>query len=281
VIILSVVDKKNSLAFGFVLYNPEQSSYARIRLLNDLGYKIYIYDNSPDTCNIGLDCRDLSNVDYTTAGKNLGLGVALSTICAQAYYDSYENILFFDQDTIFSTETISFVHKFIDEDLEKIRNKYISITFDSTNNDVENDSQSCEILDVDLVINSGSLFVLENLKNIGWHNEKYYVDVVDYEMCVRANAKGFKVGKCSNTPGFDHVTEQPDTVYKILGVKFILRRYPMSRVFDIIKSSLKLIFFSIISGQFRSARIIGRSLLISIVGLTLSIIILKKEKYEM
>ena len=62
-----------------------------------------------------------------------------------------------------------------DEDLEKIRNKYISITFDSTNNDVENDSQSCEILDVDLVINSGSLFVLENLKNIGWHNEKYYV----------------------------------------------------------------------------------------------------------
>ena len=101
-IILSVVDKKNSLAFGFVLYNPEQSSYARIRLLNDLGYKIYIYDNSPDTCNIGLDSREFSNVNYLTAGKNLGLGVALSTICAQAYYDSYKNILFFDQDTIFN-----------------------------------------------------------------------------------------------------------------------------------------------------------------------------------
>ncbi len=74
------------------------------------------------------------------------------------------------------------------------------------------------------------------------------------------------------------VIEQPDMGHKILGVKFMLRKYPIIRVFDIIKSSLKLIFSSIILGQFRLARIVGRSLLISIIGMILSVIILKKEK---
>jgi len=275
---LSVVDKKNSLAFGFVLYNPEQSSYARIRLLNDLGYKIYIYDNSPDTCNIGLDSREFSNVNYLTAGKNLGLGVALSTICAQAYYDSYKNILFFDQDTIFSEKTVSFVQKFINKDLRRFRDEYVAITFEATSIDGISESDSCEILDSDLTINSGSFFILNNLKSIGWHNEKYFVDGVDYEMCSRASAKGFKIGRCVNTPGFDHISEQPDKIYKVFGKKLILRRYPFSRNIDIVRSNVRLIFALIISGQLKFSAKIFRSLLISLVGQILSIIIIRRVK---
>lgn len=277
-IILSVVNKKNSLAFGFILYNPEQSSYARINLLNDLGCKIYIYDNSPDTCHIGLSCRDLPHVNYITSGKNLGLGVALSTICAQAYYDSFENILFFDQDTIFNEKTVSFIQEFINKDLRKFKDEYVVITFESTNIDGISENKPCQILDVDLTINSGSLFILSNLKRIGWHNEKYFVDGVDYEMCTRASAKGFKVGKCINTPGFNHISEQPDKIYKVFGVKLILRRYPFSRIMDIISSSIKLIFSLMISGQLKFSIKIFRSLLISLVGQVLAIIIIRRVK---
>ena len=271
-----VVDKKTSLAFGFVLYNPEQSSYARIRLLNDLGYRIYIYDNSPDTCDVGLGCLNLPHVDYITAGKNLGLGVALSTVCAQAYYDSFENVLFFDQDTIFNKKTVSFIQNFINKDLRKFRDKYVAITFESSGVDRISESEPCEILDTDLTINSGSLFVLNNLKSIGWHNEKYFVENVDYEMCVKADAKGLKIGRCITTPGFDHVSEQPGKLSKVFGMELMLRKYPFSRVVDTIKSSMKLIFSSITSGQLRFSIKIIRSLLISIYGQILALIIIKK-----
>ncbi len=275
---MSVINKKNSLAFGFVLYNPEQSSYTRIKLLNDLGCKIYIYDNSPDTSHIGLSCRGLSHVDYITAGKNLGLGVALSTVCAQAYYNSFENILFFDQDTIFSEKTVSFIKEFINKDLRKIREEYVAITFESTIIDEIKGSEPCQILDADLTINSGSLFILNNLKSIGWHNEKYFVDGVDYEMCTRASAKGFKIGRCVNTPGLNHISEQPDKIYKIFGINLILRRYPFSRVVDIVGSSIKLIFSLIISGQLKFSIKIFRALLISLVGQIFATIIIRRVK---
>jgi rhamnosyltransferase len=275
---LLVADKKTSLAFGFVLYNPEQSFYARIRLLNDLGYRTYIYDNSPDTCDIGLGCRNLPHIDYITAGKNLGLGVALSTVCAQAYYDSFENVLFFDQDTIFTEKTVSFIQKFIDKDLIKFRDEYVAITFESTDINGISENKPCQILDTDFTINSGSLFILNNLKSIGWHNERYFVDGVDYEMCARASVKGFKIGKCINTPGFNHISEQPDKIYKIFGVNLILRRYPFSRIMDIISSSIKLIFSLVISGQLKFSIKVFRSLSISLVGQILAIIIIRRVK---
>jgi rhamnosyltransferase len=140
------------------------------------------------------------------------------------------------------------------------------------------DSNACEILDSDLTINSGSLFILNNLKSIGWHNEKYFVDGVDYEVCSRASAKGFKIGKCTNTPGFDHISEQPDKIYKVFGKKLMLRRYPFVRNIDIIRSSVKLIFSLIISGQLKFSVKIFRSLLISLAGQILSIIIIRRVK---
>jgi len=273
-----VVDKKYSLAFGFVLYNPGRSFYIRIRLLNDLGYKVYIYDNSPETCDIGLGCRNLPHVDYITAGKNLGLGIALSTVCAQAYYDSFDNLIFFDQDTIFTEKTVSFIQKFINKGLRKIRDEYVAITFESADMNNTGENKPCQIVDAVVTINSGSLFILNNLKSIGWHNERYFVDGVDYEMCSRASAKGFKIGRCVNTPGFDHISEQPDKIYKVFGMKLILRRYPFSRNIDIIRSSTRLIFSLIISGQLKFSAKIFRSLLISLAGQILAIVIIRRVK---
>jgi rhamnosyltransferase len=94
---------------------------------------------------------------------------------------------------------------------------------------------------VRLAISSGSLFNLKVLQQIGWHNEKYFVDCVDYELCLRARRCGFKIGLIRNTPDFDHVTEQPDRTLNLLGKELLVRRYSATRIKDALGAYLKLI----------------------------------------
>jgi rhamnosyltransferase len=95
-----------------------------------------------------------------------------------------------------------------------------------------------------------------NLKTIGWHNETYFVDGVDYEFCLISKRRGFKIGKFMCTPGFDHSIEQADKKYRIFFKTYTLRAYPLSRVFDVIKSSSKLLASSLFFLEFKFAAMI-------------------------
>ena len=109
-------------------------------------------------------------------------------------------------------------------------------------------------------INSGSLFFLENLKKIGWMNENYFVDCVDYEFCLNSSNNRLKIGECSNTPGFDHDSEQEDVKYCIFGKDRKLRQYSTKRVLDAVGASLKLFLKSLITGNNAFTIAITRSL---------------------
>jgi rhamnosyltransferase len=216
------------------------------------GHRIYIYDNSPDDCSTRGNISWLSGARYFTAGKNLGLGVALSTICAAAYYDSYDTLLFFDQDTIFDERTVDFVGEFCRTALRDYEKSYAAIVFSSDTAGGGTDS-GFAISDVPLAISSGSLFVLKNLKALGWHNEHYFVDGVDYELCLRSWRKNLKIARCRNTPGFDHVSGQPDRTVKLWGRSIPLRRYATVRILDAFRSYTRLFLSSVSAGQFKFA----------------------------
>src|SRR5437868_6434650 len=105
-------DSVRNFAVGFVIYSPPPEFLARIQWINRSGYRIYIYDNSPEQGATREAIENLENIVYVTAGKNLGLGISLSTVCAQAHYDSARALLFFDQDTVFDASTLEFVGRF-------------------------------------------------------------------------------------------------------------------------------------------------------------------------
>jgi|GEM_PF-880825 len=256
----TLVNRK--IAMGFVIYEPEETIIERLNLALVQGFDLYIFDNSPEKSivrDLCLSGRNLGNCKYITCGKNVGLGFGISSICAQAYYDSFSTLLFFDQDTIFDANTISFIQEFMEGKFDDVKNEYSAIVFNSKNCQKEIVEPKFHIVNVDLVISSGSLFILKKLKEIGWHNERYFVDGVDYEMCLRSLAHNLKVGECRNTPGHDHSSEQPDREYKIMGFTFSLRRYSSSRVIDASKSSIKLVVSSILVWQPKFALLILRS----------------------
>ena len=252
------------MAMGFVIYEPEETIITRLNLALVQGFDLYIFDNSPEKPIVRDLCqsrRNLGNCKYITCGKNVGLGYGISSICAQAYYDSHRALIFFDQDTGFQKSTLDFIEDFYISNSCMSKN-YSAVIFNSKELNKARNENKFPIKDILLGISSGSLFLLENLKKINWHKETYFVDCVDYEFCLNSNNHGLKVGECSVTPGFDHQSEQPDVKYLIFGKERLLRKYSRRRIWDTISASVKLLLSSVMTRNFLFFGALFRSLFI-------------------
>jgi len=256
---------ERKIAIGFVVYNSSSNLIHRLQEALSLGFAVYIFDNSPEKSITRDFIKNKREINYTTSGKNLGLGVGLSMLCAQAYYDDYPALVFFDQDTYFNTETLITIEEYYINNQHLVSN-YSSVVFNSRNIGQKNNKLINCFENVLLSRNSGSLFFLENVKRMNWHNEKYFVDGVDYEFCLNSKLNNYRIGEYSCTPGFDHTVEQGDKKYNFFGKAYSMRMYSLNRIVDTAKSSVKLIFRSVLHGKIQFAVRITRLLLIYIVA---------------
>lgn len=243
-----------SIALGFVTYNPEIAFASRVRKAIESGFDVYIFDNTPEKRSLELFANGSAKIKYVTCGKNHGLGLGIQAVCAQAYYDGQEALVFFDQDSVFDETTLDFIETFY-VDRPELNGTHSAVVFSAMKR--SKNSENC-FRDVALAINSGSLFYLDNLKTLGWHNDSYFVDGVDYEFCLRSRLGGFRVAEYSCTPGFDHATEQPDKQYRFLGKTYAMRAYAFSRIQDVTVSSFRLIFSALTAGELMFAYRIAR-----------------------
>lgn len=250
----------HEISVGFVCYKPTEQLLTRLKLLQSKKFKTYIFDNSPDTDFVRSFCKQSNYFSYTTCGRNVGLGVSLDAICSQAFYDGFSFMLFFDQDTLFNETTLAFIEQFSVSKQQQLA-EYSSVVFNAKKYE-EGMPAKYEMTDVLLSINSGSLFVLKNLKKLNWHNPTFFVDSVDYELCLRSDNLKLKIGECSYTPGFDHVTEQADKKHKIFGKEWMLRRYPINRIIDNTWANARIFLSALKTLNFKFAYNIGRSICI-------------------
>jgi rhamnosyltransferase len=237
-----------NISIGFVIHNPERNFLERLEKVVAQGFEVYIFDNTPDKSEVRVFSLSHQRIKYFTIGKNVGLGYGIASVCAQSYYSDNTALLFFDQDTVFNHETLGFIKNFYLQNLS-ITGEYSAIVFNSKG-DEETKVPNC-FRDVDMIINSGTLFFLNNLKTLGWHNINYFVDCVDYEFCLTSKKFGFKIGEYICTPGFDHSAEQADDAYQIFGKQYALRAYPIFRIVDTVKASTKLIVAALFAGKFK------------------------------
>lgn len=247
-------------AVGLVIYHPEESVFKRIDQMIQLGYRVYVFDNSPNDDRYTQAIKNHLNIFYLTTGKNVGLGYSLSTLCATAYAHGYQRLLFLDQDTGISGNTLEFIGQYPSRLPVEVERQYAALVFKGTPAPNQN------LTEVSLAISSGSLFSLPVLKQIGWHNKKYFVDCVDYELCVRARRSGFRIGIVNNTPDFDHVTEQPDRAINIFGKQLLFRRYSATRINDAMGAYLKLIVGDLLKNRPGDTYALIRSMALYIFG---------------
>ena len=240
-------------AIGLVLYHPEESLLKRVDQMVELGFQVYVFDNSTFGAQYSRAIQNHPNISYLTAGKNVGIGYSLSTLCATAYAHGYQRLLYLDQDTGISRQTLEYIETFPQSMPSDTQQQYAALVFSGHLADDHS------VQEVRLAISSGSLFNLSALQQIGWHNENYFVDCVDYEFCLRARRCGFKIGRIRNTPDFDHVTEQPDRSINIIGKQVLVRSYSASRITDALGAYIKLIVGGLFKNSPRDTLALARS----------------------
>ena len=262
---------QQAYAIGLILYYPEESLIKRVNLMVEHGFKVYIFDNSPFETRYNYIFEGSQEVTYLTAGKNVGIGFSLSTICATAFAHGYRQLLFLDQDTGISNRTLNFINNFSKSLAINVLNQYAALVFNGS------PSEELAVKDVRLAINSGSLYNLPVLEKIGWINENYFVDCVDYEFCVRARRSGFKIGLIKNAPDFDHITEQPDRAINIFGKQVLIRRYNLSRISDALDAYAKIIFGGLLKNSIGDTVALIKSASIYVVNQVIARLIPEKK----
>ena len=228
-------------AIGFITYKPVAGFYDRVALALREQLHVYIVDNSPDTTDAArlvamLAADQGQRLHYMTPGRNAGLGTGLACLCATAAAHGHQELLFFDQDTSFTTETLHHMQAFVAGPLAALRSTHAAVVFRGADPRLT----AGTVHDTLLAISSGMLVVLANARRMGWHDHSFFVDGVDYEFCLNARAHGLRIGICPGAPGFDHESEQPDVPKRFLGRVWRLRRYALRRIVDSLSAYLRL-----------------------------------------
>jgi len=237
---------------GIVLYNPDSNSVNRIINLANQGFQFCLFDNSSKTNNILIE---VNNVEYFTFNDNLGLAFSIDYLCRHCINSNFSKLLFFDQDTIFTRDTLDFIEDVCKEIIaldSMFFNDVVSINFRESGTkhvklntfdyfDVGSFSFSSNYF----VINSGSLYFLDKYFYFKWFDKNYFVDGVDYSFSLNVLINNFKNISIINTPGLNHTDFQGDSTISFFGRKIISRIYPLRRNFDFFYSHSKLLIKSL------------------------------------
>lgn len=270
---------KENVAIGVVLFNPTQISIDRILNIASLGIRFFIFDNSPSE-SIGYKRKLLhhENIHFNinVKRKNFGLGYGITNVSKSAFHEGFEMIFLLDQDTFITADAINYIENFITK-YKSVLKDYAAINFRASSNKLKNE-KSYSIENVSFIINSGSLLILNNVNKIGYHNEDYFVDCVDYEFCLRAKYHKFKIGISYGITGFDHEIEQPDLTFKFLNKKFRVRRYGKKRILDAVTGYFKIFYDSLKYKEILFLLIMLRSFSIYLLGQSLALLFIPKKK---
>ena len=184
------------LAACVVLYNPDDTIFENILTYGNYVDKLIVIDNSLKKNNFLIDKLNEifeSKLVYIDNNDNLGIATALNQACDKAIELQFKWILTMDQDSSF----INFDH--YKKCLEKVQNVN-NVALLAANTDKEGYS-TCDINECSFnyredkysVITSANIVNLEYFEEIGRFNDKLFIDMVDYDYCLRINIKKFKI----------------------------------------------------------------------------------------
>lgn len=217
------------MIFFSVLYNPKDNALFNISNAKRNGYIPVVYVNKVDA-----ECLDeLRDMEVIILGdnKNVGLGRAFKDFEVWADRNGARKFVYFDQDTKVSESSWKTIDSVSNE---AFIDRHVGLVFFS----------SSKLQLSPLVISSGCVFLLDRLKKIGFHDETFFVEGVDYDLCLKLHCSGYRIQRVYDL-GIDHDSLQDNSFGSILGKKIAYRCYGRRRLADFNRSHFKLIYRSL------------------------------------
>lgn len=172
-----------------VLYNPESSVIENIFSYNKELDTLYVIDNSDVKNNkIVEKIKQIKNCVYIDNNGNHGIAHALNLGAKLAIKNGSRWLLTMDQDSKFENDNFLKLMNYVkDKDDKKFglfSPLHKTATMVESNVDIE---------EVITVMTSGNMISLYAYDYVNGFNEKYFIDAVDWEYCLRLNLNNFKV----------------------------------------------------------------------------------------
>lgn len=184
------------LAACVVLYNPDNDVFENILTYGNFVDNLIVVDNSLIKNNCLIDkLKDSfeTKLIYIDNNDNLGIATALNQACDKAIELQFKWILTMDQDSAF--ENFEHYKKCLGS-IKEISN----VALLAANTDKErysildkNDVDCSYRDDKFVVITSANIINLEYFETLGKFNDKLFIDMVDYDYCIRINIEKLKI----------------------------------------------------------------------------------------
>jgi rhamnosyltransferase len=195
---MSVPPTREHVCAVFVTYHPDKDFPSRVTAVKQQVAFIVIVDNGSDPTAIDmLRCVSTgSNVHLILNHDNLGIATALNQGVRYARSRGYSWALTFDQDTEADDKmvlTLLGVYAAFDksEKIAVLGSRYR--TGNGGNPPLNEKDDRYAWVEKKDVITSGSLVSIAAFDVIGPFRDRFFIDHVDTEYCLRARSKGFKV----------------------------------------------------------------------------------------
>jgi len=218
----------NRIMAVIISFNGGSKLLETVRALIGQVEHLHIIDNgSSEPTQAILDVLEaFQGVSITRLAENLGIGAALNLGVAKARAGGFAWLLTMDQDSRADQDMVRAFKECIQADSTRVCLTPTLVVHGTPGSEEE--------MEVAYAITSGNLVKLELFEQIGLYNEDMFIDCVDFDFCLRLQAKGhriFRVGKARlhHELGDPHQTNRP--LARFYTQHSPLRRYYMYRNF--------------------------------------------------
>lgn len=182
---------------GIVLYNPNIKQLRKqINEIINIVNKIYLVDNNSKNINtIKKEFIYNNKIELILNNDNLGIATALNQILKRSEVDKTKWLLTLDQDSLATRKMISEMLKYT-----KIDNvSMISPRILDRNKDVKKISIKSEYDYIERCITSGTIMNVMDANQIGYFDDKMFIDYVDFDYCKRLSINNKKIIRVNNS----------------------------------------------------------------------------------
>ena len=210
-------------------------------IYNQVNEVILVDDGSDkETLNVLKTLEKNKKVSIIYNEINLGISVALNKGVEYALSKKYDWVLTLDQDSIVCPNMISTMLITYENITEKLKNKVIMVVprimesaFDNKNS-FEHDCCDDTYEFLRMEITSGNLIKAEAFNKVGKYNEKFFIDFVDNEFCLRIKKLDYFIIRANNSVMFHRIGNSKR--HKFLFIPCICTNHNYSRRYYITRN---------------------------------------------
>lgn len=196
----------NKVLAIIVTYNPDENFKERAKLIASQVNDLLIFDNSEES-SVSKSIRDAVNelgAKYIGFNENKGISAALNYGAQYAINNGYSFYITFDQDTCINNGFVKNLREIIqcDNSIGAIGPTYIDVNdnryarFPKVINGLIRRitlKPEDKVTDVLCIITSGTIYNVKVFSEAGFFKDKYFIDYVDNEFCLRIINSGYRV----------------------------------------------------------------------------------------